>query len=48
MRQKPFGIEGELRAAGAGLILRTTSDLLAVLQPSEDPLGKTASPGPVG
>ena len=43
-----FGIEDELRAAGAGLILRTTSDLLAVLRPSEDPLGKTASPGPVG
>lgn len=41
-----FGTEGELRRAGANLILRTTSDLLAVLMPSEDPLGKTASPEP--
>jgi HAD superfamily hydrolase (TIGR01549 family) len=41
-----FGTENELRAAGAGLILRTTSDLLAVLRPSEDPLGETASPDP--
>lgn len=41
-----FGTEDELRAAGAGLILRTTSDLLAVLDPQEDPLGKTASPEP--
>ena len=40
-----FGTERELREAGAGLILRTTSDLLAVLQPAEDPLKKTASPG---
>ena len=40
-----FGTEGELRAAGAGLILRTTSDLLALLRPGEDALGKTASPG---
>lgn len=40
-----FGTERELRAAGAGLILRTTSDLLAVLRPQEDALvGKTASP----
>jgi HAD superfamily hydrolase (TIGR01549 family) len=39
-----FGTENELKAAGAGLILRTTSDLLAVLDPQEDPLGKTASP----
>jgi HAD superfamily hydrolase (TIGR01549 family) len=39
-----FGTESELRRAGAGLILRTTSDLLAVLMPAEDPLGKTASP----
>lgn len=39
-----FGTERELREAGAGLILRTTSDLLAVLQPAEDPLKKTASP----
>jgi HAD superfamily hydrolase (TIGR01509 family) len=41
-----FGTEDELRATGAGLILRTTSDLLAVLQPAEDPLKKTASPEP--
>jgi HAD superfamily hydrolase (TIGR01509 family) len=41
-----FGMEDELRRAGAGLILRTTSDLLAVLQPQDDPLGKTASPEP--
>ena len=39
-----FGTESELRRAGADLILRTTSDLLAVLMPAEDPLGKTASP----
>lgn len=39
-----FGTEAELRRTGAGLVLRTTSDLLAVLQPDEDPLGKTASP----
>ena len=41
-----FGTEDELRATGAGLILRTTSDLLAVLDPEEDALGKTASPEP--
>ena len=41
-----FGTEGELRRTGAGLILRTTSDLLAVLDPAQDPLGKTASPQP--
>jgi phosphoglycolate phosphatase len=41
-----FGTEGELRRSGAGLILRTTSDLLAVLYPAADPLGKTASPEP--
>lgn len=41
-----FGTEDELVAAGANLILRTTSDLLAVLQPAEDPLKKTASPQP--
>jgi N-acetyl-D-muramate 6-phosphate phosphatase len=40
-----FGTEAELRRTGAGLILPTTSDLLAVLLPQEDPLGKTASPG---
>ncbi|MEO8655774.1 MAG: HAD family hydrolase [Ramlibacter sp.] len=39
-----FGTERELRATGADLILRTTSDLLAVLHPSQDTLGKTASP----
>jgi HAD superfamily hydrolase (TIGR01549 family) len=41
-----FGLEGELRRTGAGLILATTSDLLGVLMPAEDELGKTASPGP--
>lgn len=41
-----FGTEGELRRTGADLILRTTSDLLAVLDPAEDKLGKTASPEP--
>ncbi|MDB5861648.1 MAG: hypothetical protein JWQ76_5337 [Ramlibacter sp.] len=41
-----FGTEAELRRTGADLILRTTSDLLAVLLPQEDPLGKTASPEP--
>lgn len=41
-----FGTESELRRSGAGLILRTTSDLLAVLRPSQDTLGKTASPEP--
>ncbi len=41
-----FGTERELRLAGADLILRTTSDLLAVLHPAEDALGKTASPEP--
>lgn len=41
-----FGTEDELLRAGGGLILRTTSDLLAVLRPAEDPLGETASPEP--
>jgi phosphoglycolate phosphatase-like HAD superfamily hydrolase len=41
-----FGTEGELRRTGADLILRTTSDLLAVLMPAEDPLGTTADPMP--
>ncbi len=42
-----FGTEGELRAAGADLVLRTTSDLLGVLDPGEDPLHEeTASPEP--
>lgn len=40
-----FGTERELREAGAHLVLRTTSDLLAVLRPGEDALQKTASPG---
>jgi HAD superfamily hydrolase (TIGR01549 family) len=40
-----FGTEAELKRTGAGLILRTTSDLLAVLRPEADPLKeKTASP----
>src|SRR5687767_14215907 len=39
-----FGTEDELRTTGAALILRTTSDLLGVLCPSEDSLEKTASP----
>lgn len=41
-----FGTEGELRRTGADLILRTTSDLLTVLDPADDKLGKTASPEP--
>jgi HAD superfamily hydrolase (TIGR01549 family) len=41
-----FGTERELKAAGADLVLRTTSDLLAVLRPAQDALGKTASPEP--
>jgi HAD superfamily hydrolase (TIGR01509 family) len=42
-----FGTEDELLATGAGLILRTTSDLLGVLQPAEDALQEeTASPEP--
>jgi HAD superfamily hydrolase (TIGR01549 family) len=41
-----FGTEDELRSAGADLVLRTTSDLLGVLDPQEDPLGTTASPEP--
>ena len=40
-----FGTEDELRRTGADLILRTTSDLLGVLMPAQDSLGKTASPG---
>ena len=38
-----FGTESELRRTGADVILRTTSDLFAVLMPAEDPLDKTAS-----
>jgi phosphoglycolate phosphatase-like HAD superfamily hydrolase len=41
-----FGTQDELKQAGANLILRTTSDLLTVLKPQEDPLGTTASPKP--
>ncbi|NKE65460.1 HAD family hydrolase [Ramlibacter sp. RBP-2] len=42
-----FGTEDELREAGAQLILRTTSDLLGVLRPAQDPLhNQTASPDP--
>jgi len=41
-----FGTQRELKEAGANLILRTTSDLLVVLKPDEDPLGTTASPKP--
>lgn len=41
-----FGTEAELLRTGAGMILRTTSDLLAVLAPAQDALGKTASPEP--
>lgn len=41
-----FGTEDELRATGADLILRTTSDLLGVLRPAEDSLEETASPDP--
>ncbi|HWI81978.1 HAD family hydrolase [Ramlibacter sp.] len=43
-----FGTEDELRAAGADLILATTSDLLALLAPAQDTLGRTASPRPTG
>jgi phosphoglycolate phosphatase len=39
-----FGTQRDLKEAGAGLILRTTSDLLSVLRPEEDSLGTTASP----
>jgi HAD superfamily hydrolase (TIGR01509 family) len=41
-----FGTEAELRRAGAQLILRTTSDLLGVLRPQEDPLRGKASAQP--
>jgi HAD superfamily hydrolase (TIGR01509 family) len=41
-----FGTEAELRRTGAALVLRTTSDLLAVLRPADDPLRGTASPPP--
>jgi HAD superfamily hydrolase (TIGR01549 family) len=39
-----FGTESELRRTGAQMILRTTSDLLAVLKPEADALGETAAP----
>lgn len=41
-----FGMEDELLATGAQMILRTTSDLLAVLMPRQDDLERTASPQP--
>lgn len=41
-----FGMEDELRASGAQLVLRTTSDLLHVLMPKQDSLDKTANPEP--
>jgi phosphoglycolate phosphatase-like HAD superfamily hydrolase len=41
-----FGTEPELKDAGADLILRTTSDLLAVLRPQQDTLDSSASPEP--
>jgi phosphoglycolate phosphatase len=41
-----FGTENELVEAGVQMLLRTTSDLLNVLKPAEDALGKTASPEP--
>jgi HAD superfamily hydrolase (TIGR01549 family) len=41
-----FGTQRELQEAGADLILRTTSDLLAVLRPQEDSLERSASPKP--
>lgn len=39
-----FGTRDELERTGARLILNTTSDLLAVLAPADDALGKTAAP----
>lgn len=39
-----FGTEDELRREGAGLILETTSDLLAVLRPEADELDQSATP----
>ena len=39
-----FGTEDELRSTGAQLILRTTSDLLGVLRPGDDPITGSASP----
>jgi HAD superfamily hydrolase (TIGR01509 family) len=41
-----FGTEAELRSAGAHLILRTTSDLLGVLRPQDDPLQGTDGAAP--
>jgi HAD superfamily hydrolase (TIGR01509 family) len=41
-----FGTEAELRRAGAHLILPTTSDLLGVLRPRDDPLHGAASAQP--
>ncbi|OZC02687.1 HAD family hydrolase [Rubricoccus marinus] len=40
-----FGTEAELRASGASLICETTSDVLSVLLPADDPLeGESAVP----
>jgi HAD superfamily hydrolase (TIGR01549 family) len=39
-----FGTRAELERTGAALILNTTSDLLRVLAPADDALGKTAAP----
>ena len=39
-----FGTEDELVREGAALILQTTSDLLAVLAPSDDALDQSADP----
>ena len=41
-----FGLEDELRATGAQMILPTTSDLPAVLCPSDDPPGQRARSDP--
>ena len=39
-----FGTEEELRSAGAQTVLPTTSDLLQLLHPEEDPLSDSAVP----
>ncbi len=39
-----FGTERELVAAGAGHIVTTTSDVLALLRPEADPLQRSAAP----
>lgn len=43
-----FGTARELVRAGAGLVLPTTSDVLAVLLPEEDALKGSAAPNPPG